>query len=384
MFRFGLVLGKINKNMAALAFRPNNTDEKAHPEEKGEVKASATHQTAEAVGEHNAHAAKGHGDDHGGGEVAHAEHGDGHGHVQHDMSTVEGRKSFFFDPDHLVAHVQDQTYFEIPSGDGAHPVHLDIPQVSPWTREEPLIPAPSGELSKFIGPTSFQPTKFVVLELLAAILIAAVVIPYARRVKSGDRPKGKFWNMIDVVVCYVKSEIAEPAIGKSDAKRFLPLLWTIFFFVLVLNLFGMVPGVGSATGAITVTAALAFVVFLVVVGSGSKKMGLVGFWKAQVPHMELPALLQPILIPMIWAIEVFGLFLKHVVLAIRLFANMFAGHLVLAVFVAFIGAFGYVSAVAVGPATLAVSMLELMVAFIQAYVFTFLSALFIGAAVHPH
>ena len=201
-----------------------------------------------------------------------------------------------------------------------------------------MIEAPAGPMSKFIGPTSFQPTKFVVLELLAAILIAAIVIPYARRVKSGDRPKGKFWNMIDVVVCYVKNEIAEPAIGKSEAKRFLPLLWTLFFFVLILNLFGMIPGVGSATGSITITAALAFVVFLVVVGSGSKKMGLVGFWKAQVPHMELPWALSLVLIPMIWAIEVFGLFLKHVVLAIRLFANMFAGHLVLAVFVAFIGA----------------------------------------------
>lgn len=359
--------------MAALAFRPENNDDHAHPKKEGEAKVEDTHKT-EAAEKH---------DDHDG-DGAHTEHEGHDGHASHDMGTLEGRKAFFFDPDHLIAHVQDQEFFELPSGDGAHPIHLNIPQVSPWSREEPLIPAPSGELKKFIGPTSFQPTKFVVLELLAALLIAAIVIPYARRVKSGDRPKGKFWNMVDVVVCYVKNEIAEPAIGKSDAKQFLPLLWTIFFFVLVLNLFGMIPGVGSATGSITITIALAFVVFCVVIGTGSKKMGLVGFWKAQVPHMELPWWLSPVLIPMIWAIEVFGLFLKHVVLAIRLFANMFAGHLVLAVFIAFIGAFGYVSAIAVGPATLAVSMLELMVAFIQAYVFTFLSALFIGAAVHPH
>ena len=367
----------------ALAFRPEDNEKTAHPDKDGEPTAKDTPK---------AEAAAGHGHDHAGADP-HAEGGhlsdghasEGHGdHAHHDMGTVEGRKSLFFDPDHLIAHVQDQTFFELPSGDGAHPTHLHIPQVSPWSREEPMIAAPSGALSKFIGPTSFQPTKFVVLELLAAILVAAIVIPYAKRIKSGDRPVGKFWNMIDVVVLYVKNEIAEPAIGKSDAKSFLPLLWTIFFFVLFLNLFGMIPGVGSATGSITVTAALAFVVFLVVVGSGSKKMGLMGFWKAQVPHMELPWWLSPILIPMIWAIEVFGLFLKHVVLAIRLFANMFAGHLVLAVFIAFIGAFGYVSAIAVGPATLAVMMLELMVAFIQAYVFTFLSALFIGAAVHPH
>jgi len=87
---------------------------------------------------------------------------------------------------------------------------------------------------------------------------------------------------------------------------------------------------------------------------------------------------------MIWLIEVFGMFVKHFVLAIRLFANMFAGHLVLAVFVGLIGVFGWVTSVAVGPGMLGVSVLELLVAFIQAYVFTFLSALFIGAAVHPH
>ncbi|MCL4155618.1 UNVERIFIED_CONTAM: hypothetical protein GTU68_013616 [Idotea baltica] len=147
----------------------------------------------------------------------------------------------------------------------------------------------------------------------------------------------------------------------------------------------MVPGLGAATGSLTVTAALALVVFGVVIGTGSKKMGVLGFWKAQVPHMDLPAALGVILVPMIWAIEVFGLFVKHVVLAVRLFANMFAGHLVLAVFVAFVGVIGtYWAGIAVGPAVLAISLLELMVAFIQAYVFTFLTALFIGAAVHPH
>ena len=113
-------------------------------------------------------------------------------------------------------------------------------------------------------------------------------------------------------------------------------------------------------------------------------MGVLGFWKAQVPHMELSPVLAIVLVPMIWAIEVFGLFVKHAVLAVRLFANMFAGHMVLAVSIAIVGVFGNASSVLVGPAVLGISMLELMVAFIQAYVFTFLSALFIGAAVHPH
>ena len=305
----------------------------------------------------------------------------GHGHHE-DFGSVAGRKAFYLSSNHLMNHVQDQPYFEFPNGT-PKPTHIPIPNPIGYTYEKPLVPAAKG-LEAFVGPTSFQPTKFIVLELLAALIIAAVVIPYARRVKDGERPKGKFWNMIDAVVCYVKDELAVPAIGKTDSKRFLPLLWTIFFFVLVLNLLGMIPGLGAATGSISVTAALAMVVFAFVVGSGSKKMGVLGFWKAQLPHMDLHPALGVILKPMIWVIEVFGLFVKHFVLAIRLFANMFAGHLVLAVFVGLIGVFGWATSVAIGPAMLGVSVLELLVAFIQAYVFTFLSALFIGAAVHPH
>ena len=136
--------------------------------------------------------------------------------------------------------------------------------------------------------------------------------------------------------------------------------------------------------------------FAAVVGAGSKKLGPVGFWKAQVPHMDLPLVLAVFLVPMIFAIEVLGLLIKHFVLAVRLLANMFAGHLVLGVLVAFVGVMAFqvvgnymhpmflgVSAASVIGATL-IGLLELFVAFLQAYIFTFLSALFIGMAVHPH
>ena len=122
-----------------------------------------------------------------------------------------------------------------------------------------------------------------------------------------------------------------------------------------------------------------------------KELGVVGFWKAQVPHMDLPGPIAVALIPLIFVIEILGLFIKHGVLAVRLLANMMAGHVVLAVIVAFIGATASAGAVIWGGVTLtsvlgatAISMLELFVAFLQAYIFTFLSALFIGAAVHPH
>ena len=350
-----------------------------HDHKSADEKSGSAHSHAHEGDEHQAES---HGAEH---EHEHAavagDHGHDHGH-EADFANVAGRKAFYLSSDHLMNHVQDQPYFEIPNGT-QYPTPIPIPNPLGYTYEKPMVHAPKG-LETFVGPISFQPTKFVVLELIAALIIAAVAIPYARRVKGGDAPKGKFWNMVDSVICYVKDELAEPAIGKADAKRFLPLLWTIFFFVLILNLLGMIPGLGAATGSISVTAALAMVIFAVVVGAGSKKMGIWGFWKAQVPHMELPSWLSPILIPMIWLIEVFGMFVKHFVLAIRLFANMFAGHLVLAVFVGLIGVFGWVTSVAVGPGMLGVSVLELLVAFIQAYVFTFLSALFIGAAVHPH
>ena len=169
----------------------------------------------------------------------------------------------------------------------------------------------------------------------------------------------------------------------------MPFLLTMFFFILALNLFGMLPWLGSATAALAVTVVLALITFAVVLGAGMKKMGVVGFAKAQVPHMDLPPMLAFVLIPAIWAIEIFGLFVKHFVLAIRLFANMFAGHLVLSVFLAFIGAASgamamYFVAPAVVLGSIAMSCLELFVAFLQAYVFTFLASLFIGSAIHPH
>ena len=118
-------------------------------------------------------------------------------------------------------------------------------------------------------------------------------------------------------------------------------------------------------------------------------MGFVGFMKAQAPHLDINPALKMVLLPMIWAIEMFGLFIKHMVLAVRLFANMFAGHLVVGVFVAFIGVtWGSALIWGVAPVTIlasvAINLLELLVAFIQAYVFAFLTSLFIGTAIHPH
>jgi F-type H+-transporting ATPase subunit a len=288
--------------------------------------------------------------------------------------------AYYLDAGHLFDHVKDAYYIEVPKFMGSK---WYMPNLLGYTKETPMVGTAQQPI--IVG----RLTKFMVLELVAALLIAAVFIWLARKVKDGDKPRGRFWNFLEAFVVFIRDEIAKPAIGSHDARRFTGFLLTIFFFVLALNLFGMIPGLGSATGELPVTGVLALITFAVVVGSGVKRLGLVGFLAAQAPHMELPFALKIVLVPAIWLIEMLGLFIKHFVLAIRLFANMFAGHLVLAVFIAFIGAASqsilyYFIGPTVVVGSIAFSLLELFVAFLQAYVFTFLAALFIGSAIHPH
>jgi F-type H+-transporting ATPase subunit a len=183
----------------------------------------------------------------------------------------------------------------------------------------------------------------------------------------------------------------------DDVTRLVPLFWTIFFFVLGCNLFGMLPWLGAPSASFSVTTGLALVTLVVGMYAGIKKFGFLGHLGNQIPSMDLPWYIAFLVKPLVYAIEVLGLMIKHGVLAIRLLANMVAGHLVI---LGIMGvAFGASAAAAFNEAplwqwsTAAViavvastlfSLLELFVAFLQAYIFTFLSALFIGAALHRH
>jgi len=263
-----------------------------------------------------------------------------------------------------LEHVVDQNFLEIP-GLG----RIDLPN--------PL------------GLPSTQITRFMVMELAAAVLIAAVVIPLARHVARNRVSRGPFMNAFEAIVVFLRDGVARPAIGGHGADRFLPFLWTIFFFILFNNLLGMVPGGASATGNINVTAVLALMTLGAVVAAGTREMGAVGFWVGIVPHLDVPLILKPPLWALMFIIEVAGLLIRHVVLSVRLFANMMAGHIVLAVILGFILAawetnFFYLVMPASVLGVVALSLLELFVAFLQAYIFTFLAALFIGSAVHPH
>jgi len=305
-----------------------------------------------------------------------------------------------------VLHIKDGYFFEVPKflwrqhyaslNDvpqflrDAHP-HATIEEFNREMSGKILIPQPFGTIKNLHDRQSgFCISKFMVLETVIVILLVVVFKKYAEQVKDGHPPRGKFWNTLDAFLLYLRDNVERPAIGEHDADKFVPILWTIFFFILTANLFGMIPWVGSPTGAFGATFALACVTFFVGLVFGSQKFGVVGFWLNQVPHMDLPLFLRPLKL-MIFAIEVVGLLIKHAVLAVRLLANMVAGHLVLLGILGIIvsaasastGIWATATVISVLGSTL-FSILELFVAFLQAYVFTFLSALFIGAAVHHH
>lgn len=304
-----------------------------------------------------------------------------------------------------------------------------------------LIPQPFGTLdSLYEKKSGFCISKYMLLELLIASILLLVFSRLAKRLQSGEPAKGAFANLFEAMILFVRDQIARPAIDSHDhhdhhdhdaehghgghghadqahghgshgtpalagvggpavevhrevhdGDRFVPLLLTLFFFVLGCNLLGMVPWAGSPTASFSVTLALAGVTFLTVVVAGMLKFGFLGFFGNQVPSMDLPLPLAILLKPMIFAIEMLGLCIKHLILAVRLLANMVAGHLVLLGIMGLIsaaatysmGLWATVTGISVVSCTL-FSILELFVAFLQAYIFTFLSALFIGAAVHQH
>ena len=242
----------------------------------------------------------------------------------------------------------------------------------------------------------FQITKFMVLELLAAGLAIAIFVPLCRRAGRGELPKGPFWNAFESLLTFIREEVAKPNLGGHAADHYLPFLWTLFVFILFMNLLGMFPFLGSPTASIWVTAALAVCSFVMMHGAPIAEHGVVHYLKSTWPHIELGENLFAkafgwFLSAAIWTIEMFGTVIKGFVLAVRLFANMYAGHMVLASLLLFIVIVGHsglnllwgVVTVSSVLGVVALSLLELFVAFLQAYVFVFLTSLFMGMALHP-
>jgi F-type H+-transporting ATPase subunit a len=240
----------------------------------------------------------------------------------------------------------------------------------------------------YAGPLKLEYTRHMLDLTIVATLLAVVLVTVARRVLAEARadraPEGPLANAVEAGLVFVRDDIVAP-IGGHHLARFAPLYLTYFFFILCCNLSGMVPKLFKGpTSNLAVTGGLALTVLVFLMVLGVKRQGLAGYIRNLVPS-GIPWLLWP----MIFLIEFGGSLMRCAVLAVRLFANMLVGHLVLpsilglAVFKP--AATGMaVMGLAVGvPLALGLSGLELLICLIQAYVFTMLAMIFTSAAVHP-
>jgi len=228
----------------------------------------------------------------------------------------------------------------------------------------------------------FSITKNVVGLLIACVLLFLMFAGYARQFKkrgSNAIPTG-FARVLEPLVLYVRDEIARPNIGEKKYKKFMPYLLTVFFLIWLLNLLGLTPMGINVTGNIAVTMCLALFTFFVTQFSGNKDYWKHIFWMPGVP-VPMKIVLMPI--------EILGMFTKPFSLMIRLFANITAGHAVVMGLIAIV--FLFQQQLSVGGSigisfvlTLFISVIELLVAFLQAFIFTMLSSLFIGMAVEEH
>ncbi|MFN4083627.1 MAG: F0F1 ATP synthase subunit A [Bacteroidia bacterium] len=228
-------------------------------------------------------------------------------------------------------------------------------------------------------------TKNVTAMLIAVLTLLFIMLSVAKSYKNNGNkaPKG-LQAFIEPLIIFLRDEVAKPSIGPKYQK-FLPFLLTIFFFIFINNLFGLVPffpGGANVTGNIAVTMVLAIFTFVITSINGNKS-----YWG----HIFLPPGVPKVLWILLIPIEIIGMFNKPIVLMIRLFANITAGHIIILGFFSLIFIFGAVNAsLGLGVSVLSVaftvfmSMLELLVAFLQAYVFTLLSALYFGSAVEEH
>ena len=223
--------------------------------------------------------------------------------------------------------------------------------------------------------------SFTNQSLLMVIVVVAAGLFLSLAVKPGKLVPGRGQSMAEMSYEFVANMI-HSATGE-DGLRFFPLVFSLFIFVLFSNFFGMMPGSYTVTSQIMVTFALASLVILTVIVTGFVKHGI-GFLKLFVPHAPLPLLF--LLVP----IEVISFLTRPISLSVRLFANMLAGHTMLAVFAGFVialgGAGGVLSLLSIAPMALIVGilLLELLVAFLQAYVFAILTCIYLNEALHLH
>lgn len=273
--------------------------------------------------------------------------------------------------------------------------HMEIPSIFPPFYKEVCIGRHVGEHGceplwepVHIGgmAINLSPTKHVVMMIVAALLVTLILVgtarAHARHHHQAGRPKG-FAAGLEAMVLYMRNEVILPNVG-HHGNAFVPFLLTIFFFILTANLLGLVPYGSTATGNIAVTATLAIITFFVVEVAGMRAQGAhylstIFYWNKELPlYMRVPMFL--IMSP----VEMIGKLTKPFALAIRLFANMTAGHIVVLALIGLI--FTFAGPVSSAPFLMAVAImiLELFVAFLQAFIFTLLASVFIGQIREAH
>lgn len=224
-------------------------------------------------------------------------------------------------------------------------------------------------------PLDFSITKNVVAMLVTAILMFFLFVGLAKSYKKGPIPSG-FGRVLEPLIIFIRDEVALPNIGEKKYRKFMGYLLTVFFFILILNLFGLTPLGINVTGNIAITACLALFTYIVTQFSANKD-----YWKHIFWMPDVPILMKIALIP----IEILGTLTKPFALMIRLYANISAGHIVVMSLIGLIFIFkNWIAGPSFFGLTLFISVIEILVAFLQAFVFTMLSALFIGMAVQDH
>ena len=276
--------------------------------------------------------------------------------------------------DIITPHITDAHEIEIPwpTWPAMHKV-IELPRWHPFT-----VPV--------IGEVDMSPTKHVIWMLIAAFTVGALLIFAAnaqdRQTRAVGHSKG-FAGGIEAMVLYIRNEVIIPNVG-HHGNGFVPFLLTLFFFILFCNLWGIFPWGSTATGNIAVTATLALITFCVVEVSGMRAQGIgylgtIFYWNKDV-NLVLRIFLFLILTP----IEFIGKLTKPFALTIRLFANMTAGHIVVLALISMIFSFKSIASGAPLLMAVAINILELFVAFLQAFIFTLLSSVFIGQIREAH
>ncbi len=256
-----------------------------------------------------------------------------------------------FDFAHLLDHIKDSRELEFPGG------HWEIPAFPPV------------EIAGLTIDLSI--TKHVFFLLLAAVLLIVSAFYASRKIQKTAVPTG-FANLVEVFVVFIRDEMVLPTMGPAG-YRYVPFVLTTFLFILIMNLLGLMPFGASATGNISVTAGLAFVAFIMIQVAAIRAQGFTHY----LAHFTAGVAwwLWPIMIP----IEILGIFTKAFALCMRLFANMSGGHIVI---LALLGFIFMAESIFFAPIpvlfVVAINLLEILVAFIQAYVFAMLTAVFMG------